>query len=454
MPRATSGHSRCSTSSGATCPRRLACGRRAETPRQGGTRGAKAPWPPRPGVRLGVRLRRAPLGPQGCRGDPEAWAGGTKGGGGGRGARAAPDGRQTLSEVLATRLGGARPRPAGAGMLDLMGNPGLIELTRGALVESCHRGALALARADGVLCAALGDVARPIFPRSAVKPLQAIAFAASGAIERFGLGSPELAIACGSHAGTRRHAAVVEAMLSRAGLTPAALACGQHTPMDPAAARELIVTGAAASPLQHNCSGKHAGMLLGAVVGGEPIAGYWRADHPVQVRIREDLEALTGCRLGREVMGIDGCCVPTWALPLTGLATAFARLPFGAGLAGARAQACRRLVRACWEEPELVAGLGRLDTGILRGFVGEVLIKSGAEGVYCGALPARGLGFALKVDDGAKRAAEALAVALLARFYPAAKGLGPAMQLKNWRGLDVGWVRLSAELEESLARLP
>jgi L-asparaginase II len=334
-----------------------------------------------------------------------------------------------------------------------MGNPALIELTRGSRVESTHAGAFAVARADGRVVAALGDIASPVFPRSAIKPLQALAFAAGGAVERFGFTASELAIACASHSGTPRHVAVVTAMLARAGLSEEALGCGVHEPLDAAAARELVRSGEPMTSLHHNCSGKHAGMLVTAVHRGEPVEGYWRIDHPVQARIRQDLEELTGEELGSGVCGIDGCSVPNWAISLAGLAAAFARFSTGAGLGKARAQLCRRLLRACWAEPELVAGPGRLDTQLMTRLAGDVLVKGGAEGVYCGALPVHGLGFALKVDDGAKRAAEAVAVALVARFYPLVQELGPGPRLFNWRGMEVGQMHHSAALARALAPL-
>jgi L-asparaginase II len=334
-----------------------------------------------------------------------------------------------------------------------MRNPNLVELTRGSLVESRHAGALAVARADGRIVASIGDIAAPVFPRSAIKPLQAMAFAGSGALERFDFATSELAIACGSHSGTARHVSLVAAMLARAGLTPTALGCGAHEPMDGRAARELVRAGGSVTPLHHNCSGKHAGMLVTAAHRGEAIEGYWRPDHPVQLRIWRDLEELTHCRLGADVCAIDGCSVPNWAIPLGAMAAAFARFATGEGLTSERASLCRRLMEACWAEPELVAGPGRLDTLAMTRLGGEVLIKSGAEGVYCGALPGRGIGFALKLDDGAKRAAEAVAVALIARFFACAMDLGPAPQLKNWRGQEVGQLRLSAALSSLMADL-
>jgi len=334
-----------------------------------------------------------------------------------------------------------------------MRNPILIELTRGRLVESVHRGAVAIVQAGGEVVASAGNVAAPVFPRSAIKGLQALSFVQSGAVERWGFGEAEIAIACGSHSGTARHAGLVEAMLGRVGLTAAALGCGVHEPMDAATARKMIRAGAEPTALNHNCSGKHAAMLATAVHLGEPADGYWRPEHPVQVRIRAVLEAMTGAALTADVRGIDGCSVPNWAMPPAGLARAFARLAMGEGLEATQAAACRRIAKACWAHPELVAGPGRLDTRVMGSLGGRVLMKSGAEGVYCGALPERGLGFALKIDDGAKRAAEAVVTELIARVYPEARTLGPEARITNWRGLAVGEVRASAALATTLELL-
>src|SRR5262245_12101485 len=327
-----------------------------------------------------------------------------------------------------------------------MRNPVLIELTRGTLVESRHTGAIAVARPTGELMAAVGDVVTPVFPRSAIKPLQAIAFIERGAADRFGCGAREIALASASHAGTPAHTATVQSILQRVGLGREALACGVHEPMDPGAARQLVRTGAQASALHHNCSGKHAAMLATAAHEGEPTEGYWRPDHPVQVRIARVLEDLSGCRLGPEVRGIDGCSVPNWAMPLHGLAQAYARFATGKGMGEVRARACQRIAEACWAHPDLIAGPGRLDTRIMSLLRGKVLMKSGAEGIYCGALPELGLGFAIKIDDGAKRAAEAAVMRVIVRFYPEAQ-VARSTSLLNWQGLDVGAIRTTAALE-------
>jgi L-asparaginase II len=333
-----------------------------------------------------------------------------------------------------------------------MRNPVLIELTRGSRVESRHAGAIAVVRASGEVVASIGDIEAPVFPRSAIKPLQAISSIETGAADRFGFGSREIALASASHSGTPEHAALALSVLERAGLSVDALACGVHEPLDAQSARALVRVSAPPTPLHHNCSGKHAAMLATAVHAGEPTEGYWQPSHPVQVRIARALEDLTGHPLRDDVRGIDGCSVPNWAIPPRALAHAFARFTTGRSLAEPRAEACRRIARACWDHPGLVAGPGRLDSSVMTRLHDKVLLKSGAEGVYCGGLPELELGFALKIEDGAKRAAEAAVLALIGRFYPIACELGPT-RLTNWRGLDIGSIRPASALNRLLAQL-
>jgi L-asparaginase II len=334
-----------------------------------------------------------------------------------------------------------------------MANPILIEATRGPLVESWHRGAIAIAAPSGALVLQLGNVDRPVYPRSAVKALQALPLVETGAADRFGFTPAEIALACGSHAGTEKQAGLAAAMLVRAGLSPDDLHCGAHAPLGAAAAAALIAEGVAPTQLHNNCSGKHAGMLATAVHMQEPTAGYWDAGHPVQQRIRLALEEISGVPLGADVQGVDGCSVPNWAMPLSVLARTFARLVAGEGLAPERRQALERILAACWENPELVAGRGRADTVVMRALPRQVFMKTGAEGVYCGAFPELKLGFALKIDDGTKRAAAGTAMALVERFYPAARGLMPHGPIKTWWGVEVGAIRSSESLLDALASL-
>jgi L-asparaginase II len=333
----------------------------------------------------------------------------------------------------------------------VMANPVLVEVLRGERVESRHRGAVAVEGPDGRLAFALGEVHRPIFPRSAIKAIQCLPLIETGAADRFGFGPAEIALACASHSGTERHVAVAAGMLAKAGLDVTSLACGAHEPLSLDAARQLILNRQQPTPLHNNCSGKHAGMLATAVHMGEPLDDYWRPEHPVQARIAAVLEDLTGAPITGYRVGIDGCSAPNWAIPLANLARAFARLATGEGLAEARAEAARRVLQACWAEPELVAGQGRLDTVLMARFPGLVFLKTGAEGVYCGAVPARKLGCAVKIDDGAKRASEMVVKALIAHLVPEARDLCTEEVLPNWRGLPAASIRCAPEWLNALA---
>ena len=333
-----------------------------------------------------------------------------------------------------------------------MRNPVLVEVLRGALVESRHRGAAAVVDADGAAVLALGDVARPVFPRSAVKPLQALPLIESWAAERYGFGDEEIALACASHGGEPAHVEVASRMLAHVGLDATALECGAHWPNYQPAAQALARSGAAASALHNNCSGKHAGFLCVACAAGVDHRGYVAADHVVQREVRAALESLTGAALTADVCGIDGCSIPTWAVPLERLALAFARFGTGRQMGQKRASAAARIRAACAAQPYYVAGTGRFGTGVMELFRARVLAKTGAEGVYCGALPEQGIGIALKCDDGATRAAEVAMAAIIARFLPMSDDEQDAFArfvrptLKNWNGVEVGGLRPAPDL--------
>jgi L-asparaginase II len=325
-----------------------------------------------------------------------------------------------------------------------MSNPILVEVLRGSLVESRHRGAVAVVDAEDRAVLFLGDVDRPVFPRSAVKGLQALVLVESGAADRYGLSEAELALVCASHSGEPDHVAAAQRILSRAGLTSAALRCGAHPPIHQPSAAALYRAGQAPTALHNNCSGKHSGFLCAAGGIGADPQSYIEARHPVQREVRSVIESLSGAPLPDERHAIDGCSVPTWALPLRNLALAFARFGTGHGLAPQRAKAAARLRAACAAKPWYVAGTGRFCTEIMRRFGVRVFIKSGAEGMVCAALPVEGLGIAVKCDDGAGRAAEVVIAALIARYCALADadraGLEPYLRptLRNWNGIAVG----------------
>jgi L-asparaginase II len=328
-----------------------------------------------------------------------------------------------------------------------MSNPVLVEVLRGALVESRHTGSVAVVDADGATVLALGDVARPVFPRSAVKPIQALPLIESGAAEKYGFGDQEIALACASHGGELAHVEVASRMLARAGLDVKALECGAHWPSHQPSSQAVARSPAAPSALHNNCSGKHSGFLCVACAAGVDPHGYVTAEHFVQREVRGALESLTGVGLSEDQCGIDGCSIPTYAVPLTVLAHAFARFGTGRGLGAERVKAAARIRAACATEPYYTAGTGRFGTDIMKLFGARVLAKTGAEGVYCGALPEHGLGIALKVDDGATRASEVAMAAMVARFLPMSDAERDAMSrflrpaLRNWNGIEVGGLR-------------
>jgi len=341
----------------------------------------------------------------------------------------------------------------------MQANPTLVEALRGSTVESSHRGALAIVDADGAVHTALGDIEHPIFPRSAVKVLQALPLVESGAADRFGLNDEELALACASHGGETRHAETAARMLAKAGVDVAALECGAHWPYNDAAIKAMAAAGQQPSALNNNCSGKHAGFVcLGCLMAGEEdrrafLSGYIEPQHPVMREITASLQAATGWDMASTPAGTDGCSIPTFAVPLRHLAHAFARVGTGTGLTPGRAAAAGRLRAAVAAAPYMVAGTGRFDTRVMERLGARVFSKVGAEGVYCASLPELGLGVAIKMDDGnTARACEVVMAAVIEKLLPLNDGDAAFMaafsevQMRNWNGIEVGRLRASAAL--------
>lgn len=334
-------------------------------------------------------------------------------------------------------------------------NPIAVEVTRGGTVESTHRGSAAVIDAEGAVVFAWGDVETPVYPRSAVKPLQALPFVESGAAES--CTDAEIALACASHSGTPAQVAAVAAWLARLGLAPAALECGPRWPLDEAGMRDLARAGGDASVLHNNCSGKHTAMLATALARGEATGGYIGAAHPVQQRVRGVLEQVCGRVLREAPTGIDGCGIPVFGIPLAYLAFGFARLAAPDELPPERARAARRIVAAMLAHPEMVGGPGRYDTEVMRAAGGRLIVKGGAEGVFCAALPEFGMGIALKCDDGAKRGAEAMLTAILTRLGALDPGIAAAVAdrlsvpVESAAGAVVGEIRPAAWLTEPTA---
>jgi L-asparaginase II len=308
-------------------------------------------------------------------------------------------------------------------------------------VESCHRGIAAIVDADGAVVFAAGDIDAPVYPRSAVKALLALPLIESGAADRYGLTEPEIALACASHSGEPVHVATAAGMLRKAGQAESCLECGAQWPIGEGAARELAASGKEPGRLHNNCSGKHAGFICMACHEGVAPAGYVRPEHPVMREVTAALADVTGARLDESNRAVDGCAIPTYAIPLRALALGFARFGTGRGLGTARLEASRRIRAAVAAHPHMVAGSGRFDTVLMTALGARAFTKTGAEGVHVAAVPELGLGIAVKCADGAARAADLATAALLARFL---EGVPPDLvrrPVTNWSGEAVGEIR-------------
>lgn len=335
-----------------------------------------------------------------------------------------------------------------------MDDPVLVDVFRGSVVESRHRAAVAVSDADGRLVLALGDVARPVFPRSAVKIVQALPLVESGAADDYGFGDAELALAAASHNGEPRQVETALSMLAKAGRTESALECGTQWPRRPKDAAALNKAGLQAGPIHNNCSGKHAGFVCLACHEGLDPAGYVEPEHAVQRAVKAAMEDVFGLALAADMCGTDGCSIPTYAIPLDRLARGMAKLATGSGLGPARAAAARRIMDATMAEPFMVAGTGRFCTDFMIALGTRVFAKTGAEGVFCGAIPGMGLGIAIKCEDGAARAAEVImakvvAVLLGAEVEDRLRGFVEP-PISNWNGRGVGRLAPSAVLEAAV----
>ncbi|HYE50579.1 MAG TPA: asparaginase [Azospirillaceae bacterium] len=295
-------------------------------------------------------------------------------------------------------------------------SPILVEVTRGNMVESVHRGRAVVTDADGRVVAQWGDMATLVYPRSSNKSLQAIPLVESGAADAFGLSDAEIALACASHNGEPMHTETVAAWLARVGLSADDLECGTHLPYHTPTTEAMLARGEAPTPLHNNCSGKHAGMLTTARHRSEPTRGYVKYHHPVQQRILGVLEQVTGQDLSNAPWGVDGCSIPTIGLPIGALALGMARVADPRHLPDRRAEAVTRIARAWARHPEMVSGTDTFDTDFMRACGSAVLTKAGAEGLCCAVLPEHGLGIAVKIDDGAGRAAGPAMAAVLRRL--------------------------------------
>lgn len=328
----------------------------------------------------------------------------------------------------------------------------LARVTRGDATDSIHYGSVAVVDGRGRILFAAGDPLFVTMTRSALKPLQAVPLVAAEGVERFGFSSEQVALLCASHSGEPRHVAGVADMLRRAGCQPSDLQCGVHPPLFYAARDELPPPGVAFTPLQHNCSGKHSGMLAYCRHCGLPTETYLAFDHPLQLAIRQAVAHLTGVAEPNLVAGIDGCSAPNYAVPLSSLAVAYARL---AGAEDVRyGQAPLALAEAMSAHPEMVSGERRNDLTLMRAGRGDWVTKVGAEGVQAIGVRSRGWGIAVKVADGNARGLHPTTVAVLDQLGlldDVARGELSAWRepaIRNYRGIVTGKVEPVVALEQ------
>jgi L-asparaginase II len=293
-----------------------------------------------------------------------------------------------------------------------MANPVLVEVIRGGIAESRHRGAYAIIGEGGKRLGSAGDITTPIFPRSAMKALQALPLVESGAADAFGLSPAEVALACSSHNGEEQHVNGALSVLAKAGGKENEFACGSQWPRDD---NKLLLSGQQPRDVHNNCSGKHAGMLAYAHHMGFEPKDYWKIDHDVQQAVAKTISEICDYDLSSATWGFDGCSLPNWAIPLQNLALGFSRMATGETLSLQRKAAADKIIAAVRAHPFMVAGTGRFCTRLMEA-VPRAFVKVGAEGVYCATIAHAGIGIALKCDDGERRASEPAMAAILANL--------------------------------------
>ena len=290
----------------------------------------------------------------------------------------------------------------------------LVEVYRGDLVESIHFGHVVISNNIGKVLAYLGNPAALIYPRSSCKIIQALPLVEMGLERGFSLTEEHLALACASHSGGEMHLNVAKDWLQKIKLDEKDLLCGPHLPYDKIELKKLKINNEKPSPLHNNCSGKHLGFLTIAQAiskKSDSKKNYIDVDHTVQKIIKKTFEDITGFL--NPDYALDGCSAPNFACSIQSLAKAMAVFANPENLQKNRIMSIAKLRNAVLSHPELIAGSDRLCTKIMKKSNGRLIVKVGAEGVYTAMLLDKGLGMALKICDGSKRAAECLITTLL-----------------------------------------
>lgn len=333
----------------------------------------------------------------------------------------------------------------------------LLELTRGPIGESLHFGALAVVDANGKLLASQGNPDTVTFLRSSAKPFQTLPLIENQAHTHWKLTEQEIAITCASHAGTAAHTATVASIQAKIHASEADLLCGTHPPMDNDTRLVLTRSGQNPTANQHNCSGKHTGMLAQARFLDLPISDYLNPEHAIQKQILQAFSEMCGMDPAEVILGTDGCSAPNFAIPLRNAALGFARLCDPRDLSPKRAQACKIITNAMTHYPMMISGPGRFDTRLMEVTGGKIVVKGGAEGflamgIMAGVLQpdSPGIGITLKIADGdlKSRARPAVALEILRQIGAISPDelaelstFGPSFNLYNWRKIHIGSAR-------------
>ena len=340
----------------------------------------------------------------------------------------------------------------------------VLERTRGTRAESLHYAAAALVDSSGKLLAWIGDPQQDTFLRSSAKPFQIIPFIEQGYARDLGLLPRQIAQICASHGGTDMHAEAVRGIQAKIGVDESFLQCGSHLPLDKESSETLIRRGEQPTPIRHNCSGKHTGMLAFAKARGLPLDNYLEPAHPIQQDILKTFSEMCQISIDKIGIGTDGCSAPNFSIPLYNTALGFARLCDPQELPEKRADACKTITSSMMAHPEMVSGFGRFDTRLMQVGRGKLVAKTGAEGYQAvGILPdlteasPKGVGIALKISDGdaTGRVREAVMIEILRQFgilnkdelAELADEFGPVTEIFNWRKIKVGEAHPVFELE-------
>jgi L-asparaginase II len=320
-----------------------------------------------------------------------------------------------------------------------------VVVTRGAIVESRHCVHAAVVDGSGRLIASSREPNFVSYWRSCAKPFQVMPLIASGGFDHIGWGDDQLALACASHGGEPEHVAIAEGMLASIGMEQGDLACGPHEPLAQRGQKVLRESGSRPTRLHNNCSGKHAAMLAYAHASSWPVVGYERQAHAVQQDCLAEVAQWSGLEKHEIAQAVDGCGVVVYALPLDAMARAYARL---GDQARRSVEIPSRIVHAMQTRPFLVGGSDRFDSALIEATEGRVISKIGAEGVHSVAIVDDGIGFAVKVEDGAQRAQFPAVIRLLQHFGALPAELPPRLAeymprvLRNTRGEVVGQVQV------------